>query len=124
MVTSPDDRDAIRELLALYCWYIDTGVAEEWADLYTEDGRFEGNGAPIVGREALRAFASTLDSGSMHRMVTNEVIDVDDGDATCRSSILITSGGTIVMTGRVYDELRRVGGRWRIAHRRFTADPR
>jgi uncharacterized protein (TIGR02246 family) len=124
MPTAAEDRDAIRALLSRYCFAIDTGAAEDFADLYTVDGRFEGPGEPIVGRQALRALAETAEPGSMHRMVTNEVIDVDGDQASCRSSILLISGGAIVMTGRVHDELRRVDGRWRIAHRRFSADAR
>lgn len=123
MATTAEDRDAIRDLLARYCLYADTGATEEWVDLYTDDGRFEGSGDPVVGREALRAFGSSFAGGSMHRVAANEVIDVSADSAVCRSSILLTSGGTIVTTGRVHDELRRVGGRWRIARRRFTADP-
>ena len=124
MVALAEDRDAIRDLLARYCLYIDTGATHEWVETYTEDGRFEGDGDPVDGREALSAFVSGLTSGSMPRMATNEVIEVDGDTAVCRSSILITAGGTIVMAGRVHDELRRVDGRWHIAHRRFTPDPR
>ena len=123
MATVAEDRDAIRDLLARYCLYADTGAADEWVEIYTEDGRFEGNGDPVVGRDALRAFASSFAASSMHRVVANEVIEVSGDSAVCRSSILLTAGQRIVMSGRVRDELRRVGGRWHIARRQFTADP-
>jgi ketosteroid isomerase-like protein len=124
VATVAEDRDAIRDLLARYCLYADTGAVDEWVELYTEDGRFEGHGDPVVGRDALRGLASSFAGSSVHRVATNEVIDVSRDSAVCRSSIILTADGAIVMTGRVHDELRRVSGGWRIARRRFTPDPR
>jgi uncharacterized protein (TIGR02246 family) len=124
MASDAEDRDAIRDLLARYCLYIDTGAVDEWVEVFTDDGRFEADGDPVVGRDALRAFGSGLNSGSMHRMVTNEVIEIDGDTAECRSSILITADRSTVMTGRVHDQLRRIDGHWHIAHRRFTPDGR
>lgn len=124
-VTATEDRDAIRDLYARYCWHIDTGAADEWADCFTDDGEFlvEG-GEPLVGREALRAFAASLTTGGLHHMVLNEAIDIDGDAAAYRSSVLVVSHGAIVTTGRAQDSLRRVDGSWRIASRRFRPDAR
>jgi len=121
--TLAEDRDAIRDLFARYCHYVDSGAAEEWAATFTDDGEFlTGGGDPLVGTEALKAFAAALPRGALHHMVVNEVIDVDGDQATCRSSVLVTSSGAIAVTGRSEDELRRVDGSWRIARRTFTMD--
>jgi hypothetical protein len=46
---------AVQDLLARYCWLIDEGRGEDWADLFTEDGVFEGTRPdPVIGRAALR----------------------------------------------------------------------
>lgn len=120
-VTLAEDRDAIRDLYARYCHDIDSGAAASWADAFTDDATFDaGFGEPLVGRDALLAFASGLAPGSVHHMVLNEAIDVDGDTATCRSSVLVISGGAVVAAGRSDDVLRRVDGRWRIAERVFA----
>jgi uncharacterized protein (TIGR02246 family) len=124
--TLADDRDAIRDLYARYVHSFDTGAAETFASLYTEDGVLVGGGADgedVVGRAALKAFAGALAPGSGHRLSVNHVIDVDGDSAVCRSSIVIIAGTAVMSTGRVTDELRRVDGGWRIARRTFTLDP-
>jgi uncharacterized protein (TIGR02246 family) len=122
MPTSTEDRDAIRDLYARYCLYIDTGAADEWAATFTVDGEFLTGGDPLVGREALRAFASGLPTGTLHHMVLNEAIDVEGDAAKYRSSVLVLSKGAILTTGRTQDELRRVDGTWRISRRAFAPD--
>jgi uncharacterized protein (TIGR02246 family) len=123
MPTLAEDRDQIRDLYARYCHTIDSGAADAWAASFTDDGEFlAGAGDPIIGRDALRAFAAALPAGSMHHMVTDLAIDVAGANATCQSSVLVTSKGAIVVTGRSVDELHRVEGSWRIARRAFTID--
>ena len=52
------------------------------ADLFTEDGVFEtGMGDPVVGRDALREFASNVPVGMMHHFFTDHVIDIDGDTA-------------------------------------------
>jgi uncharacterized protein (TIGR02246 family) len=125
MTSTAEDRDAIRDLYARYCWNIDSGAADAWAECFSEDGEFvvEG-GEPLLGRGALRAFAASLPSGALHHMVMNEAIDVDGDAATYRSSVLVVSNGAIVTTGRTQDTLRRFEGSWKIHHRNFTPDAR
>ncbi|SEO77292.1 nuclear transport factor 2 family protein [Trujillonella endophytica] len=126
MPTLADDRDAIRDVYARYVLSLDTGAAAEFAALYTDDGVFVGGGTggeDVVGRPSLEAFAAALAPGSMHRLSLNHAIDVDGDTAVCRSSIVVLAGTSVVSTGRVHDELRRVAGGWRIARRTFTPDP-
>jgi ketosteroid isomerase-like protein len=124
VTASTDDREAIRDLYARYCLYLDTGAVAEWAALYAEDGEFHTDDDHIVGREALEDYGARLNPGSVHRMVLNHVIDVEGDAATCRASVLLTSGTAIASVGRTTDELRRSHGAWRIARRVFVADGR
>jgi SnoaL-like protein len=107
MTSLAEDRDAIRDLFARYCLYVDSGAAQEWAATFTEDG----------------VFVVSLPAGALHHMVINEAIDVDGDTAVSRSSVFVTSKGAVVTTGRSEDELRRIDGTWRIAHRTYVADP-
>ena len=100
---------------------MDAGEAAEWAGLFTEDGVFDMGAGPVVGREALITFAGSI-GGSMHHMVTNDVIDVDGDVASSRVSVLVVAGGQLTATGRYRDTLRREDGRWRIAKRTLTLD--
>jgi hypothetical protein len=123
MPTLAEDRDAIRDLFARYCLYVDTGAAGDWAATFTDDGEFLAGGDPVTGHAALKSFAASIPSGTLHHMVINEAIDIDGDIARCRSSVLVTSKGAVVTTGRSEDELRRINGSWRIARRTYAPDP-
>jgi ketosteroid isomerase-like protein len=123
MPTLTEDRDAIRDLYSRYCLYIDSGAAEEFALLFTDDGVFEVGDNPVAGHDALKTFAGSLPPGSMHHMITDHVIKVDGDRATCCASSFVTSKGQLMMVCRTRDDLERVGGTWKIAHRTFTPDP-
>jgi len=119
-----EDRDAIRDLFARYALFVDSGRADEFAALFTEDGTFDtGLGDPLVGREALRAFVASMEPGSMHHLFMDHVIDVDGDRATCEASSIVTNKGAIMLVARTHDELRRVDGTWQIANRSYTPDP-
>jgi hypothetical protein len=122
MPTPAEDRDAIRDLYARYCIYVDTGAVDEWAATFTDDGEFNTGQDTLVGQEALKSFAAALPAGVLHHMTMNEAIQVDGDAATCQASVFVTTKGTVVTTGRSLDELRRVDGSWRIARRIYTAD--
>jgi uncharacterized protein (TIGR02246 family) len=118
-----EDRDAIRDLTARSCLFIDTGRAEEWAALWTEDGVFDLGGGRIVrGRDELREHAAHLVPGTVHHLATNLVINVDGDTATNEMSMLLTSKGTITLVARVHDVLRRVDGRWLLHHKSYDVD--
>jgi uncharacterized protein (TIGR02246 family) len=124
MASISEDRDAIRDLYARYCFHIDTGTAEQWAALFTPQGEFGGVGDPVIGTEALTAFASgSLASGmNTHHLVTNEVIDVQGDSATGSASLALYMSGSPALIGRYQDSLERVDGQWRFASRLFVAD--
>lgn len=55
MPVSSEDYAAVVDHIARYCWKVDAGDGDGWADLWTADGVFSGiSPKPIVGRDALR----------------------------------------------------------------------
>jgi hypothetical protein len=125
-----DDNEGIRGLLHAYCHHVDSGHADEWADLFTEDGTFDvqrgdfglGDGH-FAGRAELRGMASHFRADGLH-VSTNPMIDVNGDEATVSSYVLVLEGTTdprVRMAGRYEDRLRKVDGRWRFASRRLVA---
>lgn len=120
------DLDEIHDLIARYTLYIDTGRAEEWGSLFTEDGELHfGRNEPTRGREALVRFARNTDPG-LHHYIVDEAVDVAGDRATCTCSLLVSKGQppTFVLVGRYRDDLVREAGRWRFARRVVRADRR
>jgi uncharacterized protein (TIGR02246 family) len=124
MTTLSEDRDEIRDLYSRYCLHVDTGTPEQWADLFTTDGEFGGPVEPVIGREALKGFATDVlaGGGGMHHMVSNVALDVNGDDAVGTASVAIYVGGAPGIVGRYQDELRRVDGQWKFSRRNFRPD--
>jgi ketosteroid isomerase-like protein len=122
-----EDNEGIRELLAKYCHYVDAANADEWADLYVDEGSLALNmgGPPIEGKEALRAFASALSAGNGLHLSANPMIAVDGSEATVQSYIVVISDREnphLMLGGRYDDRLRRVDGEWKFVRRELHAD--
>ncbi len=129
-----EDREAIRELRATYCFLVDDGRFDELVDdWFTEDARCEfraadGSIEPMLaqGREQVRALFSqgvALLLRDMSHTVHNHRIRVEDGRASgdCYFELTATevaSGEDVVGAGRYIDRYRREGDRWRFAERR------
>jgi bifunctional aromatase (cyclase/dehydratase) len=64
-----EDVLAVQDLLGRYCWHLDEGRGEAWAELYTEDGVFEGTRPePVCGRAALSRVAPELHARTHGKM--------------------------------------------------------
>jgi hypothetical protein len=64
-----EDVLAVQDALGRYCWYVDSNKGEEWADLYTEDGIFEGTRPePVIGRAALTQVPASIWNGFQGKM--------------------------------------------------------
>jgi hypothetical protein len=130
-----EDREAIRELRATYCFLVDGGRPEELVEGYfTQDARCEfgsavEGGMPSLvasGREEVRRFfvevvPALLDEMSHtvhnHRIVLNG--DRASGDCYFELTALDRASGEPVLgAGRYTDEYRRVEGGWRFSSRR------
>lgn len=79
------DYTAVSDLLGRYCWHVDNGHSEEWADLWTEDGVYSGaRPVPIVGHEALKAVPrgsfEGSNGGKTRHLIANLHCDYIDSD--------------------------------------------
>lgn len=121
-----EEKDAIRELMARYCFLIDGARYREWTELFTEDGVFE---VPHVGtfqgRATLLRFAKSIpldDEGrpGFKHCVLNSIVEVDGDRAAAQSYILLVRAGrplAIDVAGRYEDDLVKRDGRWLFAKR-------
>ena len=129
-----EDREAIRELRATYCFLIDDGRFDELVDdWFTDDARCDfgaedGSIEPMRarGRDEVRAFFSQGVASLLRDMshtVHNHRISIEDGGASgdCYFELTATdvsSGEDVVGAGRYIDRYRREGERWLFAERR------
>ena len=125
-----EDREAIRELIARYCFHFDNGEFEEWIHLFTEDGAFDlGARGRFAGRSALREFLTVVPlvdgRPPMRHFVTNIILHVADDTATALSYVLVVGAAdvpTVNVAGRYDDRLAKIDGTWRFTERRVYFD--
>src|SRR6266849_1365833 len=121
MASTLEEKDAIRELMARYCFHFDNGEFEDWLQLFTTDGAFDlGPRGRFAGRESLRQFLNVipLTNGRpmMRHCVMNSIVSVDGDRATARSYVVVVQGGDvprISVAGRYEDRMTKAGGAWR-----------
>jgi hypothetical protein len=127
-----EDRFAIYDLLAQYNRTIDLGLAEEWANTFTEDGVFNSFSGPKVGRDELTAFLAEAEqrrlSGERARTqhwVGNIVVEggPDEVKLWCQHLNVTVDpagdgdAGRIAVVAYYEDVLRKENGEWRFAVR-------
>ncbi len=135
------DKDELRELVTLYAHRI---VTQDWrgiAELFTEDGvldysdvatfarpaqataaqRAAGSDLVFVGRQAIAGFLPAVGRLEVKAFFTNHLVRVtgDDAVGICFFDNRVTQQGeSVIGAGRMFDEYRKVAGRWRLAYRR------
>lgn len=126
MALTEGDRIEIIELASRYNHAIDHRRAEEWADLFTEDGRFIAGGElKGEGRAQLEAYihkAAAAGHKSRH-WTSNALIEGDGNMAKLKLYVMaISISGEIrpYIMGEYDDTLVKVGGRWKFKERRVT----
>jgi ketosteroid isomerase-like protein len=132
MTSVLEEKDAIHETIADYCFHFDGGEFDKWVDLFTEDGTFDaGRMGAHTGKDALRAFLKNvrLTNGlpMMKHCVMNEVIKVNGDEATAKSYIVVVRAkgeGTLVngLAGRYEDHLVKQESRWLFKTRKVHFD--
>ena len=63
MPTAVEEKDAIREVLAQYCFRLDDGRFAEMAALFTENGTWDTAFGRATGRSAIADLARSLRAG-------------------------------------------------------------
>ena len=119
------DYEEINQLYARYNIMLDSGDAEGWADVFTEDGVF-GNSE---GRAALIEFATGFHSGqggnARHWNTNIHVTPTADGaDGTCYLFLwsVASRPATITATGIYHDKLVKTENGWRFKSREVNID--
>ncbi len=126
MPLTPADRIEIMELASRYNHAIDHRRAEEWADVFTDDGKFVAYGeVRAQGREQLVAYihkAAAAGHKSRH-WTSNAVIGGDGDNAQLKLYVMaidISEGIHPYIMGEYDDALVKVGGRWKFKVRNVT----
>jgi hypothetical protein len=129
MPTAVEEKDAIREVLAEYCFRLDDGRFAEMAALFAEYGTWETAFGKATGRAAivelagsLRARATDPRPRAVH-LVTNIAISLDGERATVRSNWMVMQnsphGPRIGSGGAYLDEVAKENGRWLFRYRKI-----
>jgi SnoaL-like domain len=129
MPTAVEDKDAIRELMAEYCFRLDDGRYADMAALFTEDGTWDTAFGKATGRAAIAELARSLRARAgdnrpraVH-LVTNIAIVLDDARAEVRSNWMVMQNspqGPKIGSGGAYaDEIVRQGGGWLFRYRKI-----
>ncbi len=127
------EKNAIRELLARYCFALDDFRLDDLAALFTADGVWQaGYGAatgPVDIAALLRRVAPNPADGNMQRHInTNIVIDLGEAQAQVRSYYMVirtvAEAPTIYAVGTYRDTLVKIGEGWRFRLRILSQDMR
>ncbi|BBB01350.1 hypothetical protein RVR_8719 [Actinacidiphila reveromycinica] len=130
---TPDDRLEIRELFARWSRAEDTGASEDWAALFTEDGRCSnGRGETMRGhaellRNSQERWRKATARRSVHWMGEAVIDPAEDGARARHTSMLIETvdgGGYRIrsLSERTYDVCRPADA-WLIRSREFRRLP-
>jgi SnoaL-like domain len=129
MPTAVEDKDAIRELMAEYCFRLDDGRFADMAALFTEDGTWDTAFGKAVGRIAIAELAQSLHTRAgdarpraVH-LVTNIAIALDGDSARARSNWMVMQndpqGPKIGSGGAYLDEIVRDRANWKFRYRKI-----
>ena len=134
MTDRSPERDAIGELVAVYCTAYDTADATRFAGLFTEDAHFHGLGIDERGRSAIvgQLMPDGRPSGRLTHHIVGDPEIVFGGDdraqVTTRFAVVIASDDARLFGAGVYaDSVVRTdrggdGDGWRIADRAVGLD--
>jgi len=129
MPTTIEEKDAIREVLAEYCFRLDDGRFAEMAALFTEDGTWDTAFGKATGRAAIAELARSLRAGAEQprpravHLVTNIAIALEGPRAAVRSNWTVVQnspeGPKIGSGGSYQDEMVKEGGSWLFRYRKI-----
>jgi hypothetical protein len=130
MASLLEEKDSIRELMARYCFYTDSGQSEKYAGLFTEDCEWDGGPfGRCMGRAALRAMhQGNGDSAAtqLRHLNTNAVITVDGDEARAVSYVAVIGVAeqtpTLFFAGAYFDRFVKQDGQWQFKLRRIVTD--
>jgi len=125
------DKDAIRELLARYCFLLDGFRLNEFAALFAADGQWISRNGQATGPEAierlLRGLVPEPAPGRRRKHFTaNIIIELAGDHATVASNFLVVrdseTGPAIAVAGTYDDTVVRTPEGWKFKSRRLSHD--
>ena len=129
MPSATEEKDAIREVLAEYCFRLDGGRYEEMAALFSENGTWDTAFGRATGRAAIADLARSLRERAGDQrpravhLVTNIAITLDGAGAQVRSNWTVVQnspeGPKIGSGGAYQDDLVKEAGQWRFRYRKI-----
>lgn len=134
MPSALEEKDAIREVLAIYCFHLDAGRFADMAALFTEDGTWHTDFGKGTGRAGIIEHARSLRSGDGPRprgvhLTSNIVIALDGDKARVQSNWIVAqntdTGPKVSSAGGYTDDMVKQDGRWLFRYRkidRFIAE--
>jgi 3-phenylpropionate/cinnamic acid dioxygenase small subunit len=129
--TTLEDKDAIRELLARYCFLLDGFRLGEFAALFASDGEWISRNGSATGPEAierlLRGLVPEPAPGKRRKHFTaNIIIDLAGDSAKVISNFLVVrdseKGPAIAVAGTYDDMVVRTAEGWKFKSRRLSHD--
>jgi hypothetical protein len=132
MATILEEKEAIRDVLSAYCFYVDNGEFDKWTELFTEDGVFDAGAlTKVQGREAIKNFIvkavpSKGEGPARKHCTMNSIIQVNGMEARADSYIIVVreseQGIMTSLAGRYEDLLIKQGETWRFKVRKIHFD--
>ncbi len=128
MATELEEKQAIREMMAEYCFCLDNDRYADMAALFTEDGTWDTFFGKGTGRAGVEAFVRNLRQSATvrHRAihhVTNVVIKLNGDRATAFSTWMTVQnseqGPKVGSAGSYTDDLVKQDGRWLFRYRKI-----
>jgi uncharacterized protein (TIGR02246 family) len=128
MSSALEDKDAIREVLADYCFCLDGGRFAEMAALFAPDGTWHTAFGKATGRADIEALANRVATRAGPRprgahLVTNIVIKLAGNRAHVASNWALAQNspnGPIISSGGAYaDEMAKQDGHWLFHYRKI-----
>ena len=129
MPSALEEKEAIREVLAEYCFRLDDGRFAEMAALFTENGTWDTAFGRATGRAVIAELARDLRERAGDQrpraahLVTNISITLDGASAKVRSNWTVVQnsadGPKIGSGGAYHDELVKEHGQWLFRYRRI-----
>jgi uncharacterized protein (TIGR02246 family) len=124
-----EEKDAIREVLAEYCFRLDGGDFAGMAALFTEDGTWDTAFGKATGRAAIAQLAQDIrrragaERPRAVHLVTNIAIALDGMRARVRSNWTVVQNspeGPKIGSGGAYaDEMVKAEGNWLFRYRKI-----
>jgi len=123
------DRDAICELKARYCRFLDTKQWDAWTGLFTEDLVLDtseaGGPPPVAGRaDAIAMVRQNIETAhTAHQVHTPEITIT--GDSACgiwamQDRVIWQEGHALTGYGHYTETYVKRGGEWKIAKSKLT----